>query len=41
MVVEDSDNEDMGDEFENKSSYVYMELVSTVQFKEIDIDEML
>jgi len=35
--VDDYDNDD----FEGKSNYVFMELQSTVAFKEIDIDKML
>jgi hypothetical protein len=34
------DDEDMGD-MENLSNHIYMELQSTVAFKEIDIDQML
>ena len=37
IILDDEDE----DEFEGKSNYVYMELQSTVSFREIDIDKML
>jgi hypothetical protein len=35
------DDDDEGDSYDNMANYVYMELQSTVAFKEIDIDQML
>ena len=39
--ITEIDDGDDDDNFEGKSNYVYMELQSTVAFKEVDIDKML